>query len=705
MPHPVKAYRSPFASVHKVLAALKAARTSLDVLNDAGARCEVSESGYARLFLPADPGKGPWGTAEDYERQAKELMAAFTYEAEVFDLRQGARSVNLEDYPTLETGALLVLLSCNGVTDAGVAVPTGSEKLILLTDGSIEDRLLQATDIVKRCSMVRLGAVEDGLNEDRTCLLLHVQDDVKRNSALAGLLARDEVPTYDVLSRYDTPSGPIFLPHELEFARSQIVDVGLVLREMRDAHPDEISRAYCVARVEANSWVFRTDLPTQDARDYVPDDIAAESASWRFFDLKQSNEAEGRLRDAIRDVDGNAGYRLSLHDIGTHIDDGQNLARIRERISDLEAQAALIQGLRAPQLVLLRFTRAQLPALADFLSSVPVADIDTGTILYGFQATADDPGGVHFLLYDPAEVQLDRSFLEWTWRERSLDQPIQYWIDPHWANFYTKSGLKVSSRVFTPKNTILHPTLHSFEPEEMDGYIRGLIRRRVSLSDHNTEVNELLSDSQRALGLVIGKSRDVAFEIAVEILDLDQFVPLRQRLDWINDNLLMVDPAFVSEERMSAIAAALFEGRHAAELLLEVDARAKGLDELAARSEERFAASIEALAQRFADEFSATIDHTDGMINLIGRLTARVNALETILMDVHSLSSSSEASGEALIALAADMELRRETLEEDIRGRRRETIEFVEVAEERLKDSQRALADLQKAIQQERENV
>ena len=704
MASPVKAYRSPEAQARNVLVALHEARETLQALNAAGARCEVLENGYARLYLPADPNADIQKASDGYNRQVEALMMAFSNEAELFAQRQGARSIKLENYPSLEAGALLLLLYCADAESGELAKHTGSEKLILLVDGRIEDQAFEASNLVKRCPMARLEVVAGQEGSGETGILLLLQDDVKRSSALAGLLAREEVGPYDVLCRYDTPAGPIFLPQDLAFSRQVILDAGRVLEAIRDPSPVDIEGAYCVARMGAARWAFRTELPTQDARDFISDDIAGGGVSWRYLDLKQSVEAEKRLRKAISVVDPNAGYRLSLHDVSPRVDDGQSLARIQEKIADLEAQEALVRGLRASQKTLLRFSRVQLPALADFLSAVPVGDIDTGKILYGFQATADEPGGVHFLLYDPAEVQMERSLPEWTWRARTEDQPIRYWVDPHWAEFYTKAGARVSSRVFTPRNTALHPTLHSFAPEDMDAYMRGLIRRRVSLGDHNSTIRELLDDPLRALGLVIGRSRDEAFDIVVEILDLDCFVPLRQRLDWINDNLLMVDPAFVSEERMSAIAAALFEGRNAAELLEEMNARAQALETAVAEDGDRFTASIDGLTERFAREFSAAINLSNGMIDNIGRLSTRLNTLERILADVHALSTSSYAAGEALEVIASDLERHRETLEEGVRTKRRETIEFVDATEKRLEEAQRTLVDLQAKIDRMRHN-
>jgi hypothetical protein len=699
MASPVKAYRSPEAPVRSVLAALLDARESLGALHAAGARCVVLENGYARLYLPAGPDASSLKPSAEYDRRVDTLMTAFTNNAELFARRSGARSTNLEDHPSLEAGILLLLLHCaEEDSSAERAEPTGTEKLILLADERLEDRAREASALVKRCPMARLAVVGDEEEPENTGLVLLVQDDVARDSALAGLLVRIGSWPCDVMSRYETPAGPIFLPRTLTFDRSVVLAAGSALEALNDPDQSESEQAYCVARMGATRWVFRTDLPTREAREILSDDIAEAGISWRFLDLKHSVEAETRLRETIGEVDPNAGYRLSLHDVRSRVDDGQSLARIQEKIADLGAQAALIRGLRSPQTTLLRFSRAQLPAMADFLSAAPVGDIDAGKILYGFQATADEPGGVHFLLYDPAEVQFERSFLEWTWRARTEDQPIRYWIDPHWAPFYTKRGAGVRSRVFTPKDTVLHPTLHSFAPEDMDAYLRGLIGRRISASDHNAEIRDLLEDPHLAVGLIFSRSREENFDIDIEILDLDRFTPLRQRLDWINDNLLMIDPAFVSQERMSEIAAALYEGRNAADLLAEMDARSQGLEVAAAQSEDGFAISIEGLAQRFAREFSAAVDQSDHMIGSIERVSARLKALETVLGEVLVLSANSEVEGEALEVIAADLEHHSEILEEGIIAKRRETTEFIEAAEKRLDEAQRTLADLKAKI-------
>lgn len=705
MSNPVKAYCSPLAPARRVLAALHSSREALRALSAMGARCEVLENKYARLYLPADPSAGPWGTPTECNQQVDALMKAFSDEAELFTRRLGAKSTNMENYPSLEVGVLLLLLVCAGQEVEERAEPTGSEKLVFMADGQVENWARDANIVVKRCSMARLEVVANQQEAGEMGLVLLLQDDVKRGSALAGLLALEEGTPWDVLCRYDSPAGPIFLPQDLEFSRSSILDTGRILESMQEQELEENERPYCIARMGDAKWVFRTDMPTHDAREIISDDISGERLSWRFLDLKQSDKAEKRLRDAIKMEDPNAGYRLSLHKIGPRIDDAQSLVRIREKISDMEAEAALVRGLRAPQTTLLRFSRAQLPAMADFLSVVRVGDIDAGKILYGFQATADEPGGVHFLHYDPAEIQLERPLREQTWRARTEDNPIRYWVDPHWAPFYTNATARVECRVFTPINTVIHPTLHSFAPEDMDAYIRQLIIRRISLGEFNSTIKELLEDRQRAVGLVFSRSRDEAFDVAVEILDLSCFSPLRQRLDWINDNLLMVDPAFVSEERVSAIAAALFEGRNADDLLKDMGARTEALETMVAESEDQFTASIEGLSKRFAQEFSAAIDHTNGITNHIELLSARLMALEGILVEVHALSTSSEVAGVTLDAIVADLEFRRETFEEGVRAKRRETIEFIEVAEKRLEAAHQMLADLQVRIERARSDV
>jgi len=311
---------------------------------------------------------------------------------------------------------------------------------------------------------------------------------------------------------------------------------------------------------------------------------------------------------------------------------------------------------------------------------------------------------VHFLMYDPALVLPSRPFSEWNWRKATKDPPVQYWVDPNWARIYGRDAISVRSKVFTPRNVVLHPTLQSYAPKDMDSYLRDLIARRLSSGDQNEPVHALLDDPRRAPGLIFSESTDPDFEVAIDVIDLDSFEPLRQRLDWINDNLLMNDPAFVNQDRIRLIAQSLFEGGAAQKLLHEMSAH----EETAGREAEamvgRLNDRLSVLSERFREEFNASVEQAELMTGRIETLALRIADIEAMLVEAEDLNVEAAIYTDALAPMSADIEIFRDEIEANLRATLEEAEAYVSSAETRLTLAHQSVDELVQRLKRVRGN-
>jgi len=301
---------------------------------------------------------------------------------------------------------------------------------------------------------------------------------------------------------------------------------------------------------------------------------------------------------------------------------------------------------------------------------------------------------VHFLMYDPALVLPSRPFLEWNWRTATQNSPVQYWVDPNWARIYGRDAIGVRSKVFTPQNIVLHPTLQSYAPEDMDTYLRDLIARRLSSGDQNEPVRALLDDPRRAPGLIFSESTDPDFEVEIDVIDLDSFEPLRQRLDWINDNLLMNDPAFVNQDRIRLIAQSLFEGGAAQKLLNEMSAHEETAGREAEAMVSRLTDRLSALSERFREEFNASVEQAELMTGRIEILARRISDIEAMLVEAEDLNVKATIYTDSLAPMSADIEIYRDEIEANLRATLEEAETYVSSADTRLTRAHQSLDEL-----------
>lgn len=252
-------------------------------------------------------------------------------------------------------------------------------------------------------------------------------------------------------------------------------------------------------------------------------------------DLRNSPGDEQKLREAVNvaalNISYQVGYTLTLKDVRepTVLDLQRERARLQTLKEDLENRLEYLDSIEAPRPFLLRFTEEQLPALGEYVGSFAMRVIEAGLIRYASQSLEVDGAGMHFLLIDPTVAYKEKVDPLPAWRT-SADPPSLYWLDPYWARYYHGRG---ESLVFVPRETYLSPMMHPPSANAIDAYLRAIVGQWFANRGENAPK---VPKHPLYMFEPAGGSRR---QLTIRILDADAFVPLKQKLDWINTNLYL----------------------------------------------------------------------------------------------------------------------------------------------------------------------
>ena len=300
----------------------------------------------------------------------------------------------------------------------------------------------------------------------------------------------------------------------------------LALAEVGRAGQRALLNIYWLGGVE-----FRTEFPL------YPEGIDTATFQSEFHDLSDSDAAKASLVEELKRSDGYEGYRLRIKD--TRLvwgRDAVNEQYLEEQRDFYDFKLHLHRAARQPRPTLLRFYQSQLGAMAQVLRRTPHKYLQDNRILYGFFAPArpeesKEPGfhfpelAVHYLFYEQgwSELEGHDPLIDW---QHPSSAPIKFWLDPFWVRHYTPAE-GVNSLVFVPESCALFPTMHSWEPPDMDEYLRKTLR------DLLPDRLQQSLDSPTLMYLFESKSSDD--DIQITILDKKDFAPFGERLSWVND--------------------------------------------------------------------------------------------------------------------------------------------------------------------------
>ncbi len=290
--------------------------------------------------------------------------------------------------------------------------------------------------------------------------------------------------------------------------------------------------------------------------------------------LEFTATAHEGLRSHLKRQKGCEGYRLELRDTGLRTWE-QDIGEIYRRYQDYEYKYRLWSEANAVRPALMRFSHDQLPELARLLRALPLRTLNSAGLSYACftpqEASPTSPADAdpiselsyHYLYFDHgwsdlAEVapllnfarQCERPGV----RTKGRPETMRFWLDPFWARSYHTGGSRADTPgenrclVFVPEAKALFPTLHGWDPAEMEAYLRDVLTDFLSPGQKGML-------GSRPLFLFDGPYGPDDDRICITLLDRNEFKPFRQRLDWVNDHLDILEAIDSDKERRVAVTA------------------------------------------------------------------------------------------------------------------------------------------------------
>jgi hypothetical protein len=426
--------------------------------------------------------------------------------------------------------------------------------------------------------------------------LLDLSDDPARGATVAGLRASGLPPGATLLARHSLEAMSVWLPEGITFAEDMRETLSAVLNglvEGRLLAPGAELHLLTGQDGAGVAVVLPPDPVSIPAGQPVPEDQLVDAATLGMaidppqqpdeigpalrlsvLTLHPEPQAQRDLNTRLNDRAFPLGYRISLAPVGAISRSDEDIERLRSEIEEREARIALIQALGRPQLRLLRFSDAQLPALVDGLRKMPRALRENAGLRYAATHAAGRAEPAHFVLYDPETVQFDGVLPEFYWRAVTEDHPIAFWLDPHAED--ARDGNPDEPRVFVPQGERILPYIDSFG-SSVKGTLQLVLGRLFAdgsavLDAKGAEpafvFRALAKDTDKTLG---------SDEIGVELVDLVRFAPLKISLRWINDHILASSPRTADPADLRELAETLYAGQLAQDMRKAMQAEVDGL--------------------------------------------------------------------------------------------------------------------------------
>lgn len=497
---------------------------------------------------------------------------------------------------------------------------------------------------------------------DRVCLV-HVLDDPARRGGVRALLSGQMMPGWTALDAVTDGQSIVFLPPDIIPSSEWLARFCRLVRHAPGVFAGPIATPgpasellFAVTGSPLQQSFLLSHLTFSRPVAPVPEELACEHVR-----LADSSAAVRELARRVAEAQPEWGYRLDLRDVELYTDDGliqARMERMTEHIARLENELVNLESQSAPRPHLLRFSQRQLPALADYLRGFPQRVLKEAKLFYAYQAYSFDPdAGAHYLYVPPtagARLEIDPIQL---WRH--LDAPnMHFWLDPFWAYHY--AGPNSASEVFVPQGMALFPAMHDWGPESMDLYLRENAARWFHGQLTTADI------PARPIYLFDRHASDGS-AISLQVLDRQVFVPLSERLAWMNDNLIPLHARRDAGDFWQKLSKDAERHRLASEIAQLADTTSERFAEVARRTSETIAAETDDLTAALTGELDAL--HRDALETSqriaefrerLARLVAILNAASAQEQRTQSLISSAESDLQSLNAhnlkLAGDVE-------------------------------------------------
>lgn len=493
--------------------------------------------------------------------------------------------------------------------------------------------------------------------------LLDLDSDPERGATLDALRASGLPDGTTLLTGHSVAGQSLWLPEGLDFPAERLAEVAALLLALTDTGllpPGGALHLLPDGSDGCRAILLPPDAPSPAAEPTLAEveelaaaiDPALEpdqlGPPLRFSVLSLSPDAEAQqaLNARLNDRRFPMGYRISLAPLGLVSRSDEDIERLRAEIEEREARIALIQALGRPQLRLLRFTDAQLPALVDGLRKMPRALREDRGLLYAATHAAGRPEPVHYVLYDPDRVQFDGRLPEIYWRAETEDQPITFWLDPHAED--ARNDNPDEPRVFVPQSMHILPCMDSF-----GGRLTGTLQ--LVLGNLFADGSAVLTAPGAQPAFVFstlgpgGAGKD---EIGADLIDLARFQPLKISLRWINEHILASSPQIADAQDRRELAESLYAGQLAIEMRKSMAGEVEALREDWAQAEAELLGCFEQMVDAVTRQVSIQRSQLEGARTFVDLSKAR---LAEVTQALNGLGAAVGGIDQDLEAMAGDI--------------------------------------------------
>jgi len=454
-------------------------------------------------------------------------------------------------------GAALMVLFLGASENQQTAVQGHPEKLAVLRGH--DTALIDTLAATLRRSRYPTLAVS-GVAVDDPLTVIHLTDDSDAGATLDGLRAGLPPGALAVLAARETSAGRIYLPDHLSYPAMQRPAAGAVMQALTAQGWLGFGAALLLVPQPGDGLLacqMPPETPFTPVVDLIPE---SEVDSWMTLAVQQILPSAAAAEALAARIVGPAfpvGYKVALCPVPDRLRQEADVELLREEIEEREAEIGLIRALAAPQLRLLRFTDAQLPALVDGLRLMPPAMQLSDHLTFATAQSAGQDLPNHFILYDPSRLSIEGRLPEYYWRQKTDDHPIGYWLDPFASAAMT--GSQTDPLIFVPVRQHIIPRVSRFGGQ-LDQTMR------LVLGNLFADASVVLDDPMARPMFVFSPSSEPSFDLAVEVLDRAKFAPINLRLRWINEHIQVRSPRLFEPGTISAIADAAFSADAAAKL-------------------------------------------------------------------------------------------------------------------------------------------
>jgi hypothetical protein len=465
---------------------------------------------------------------------------------------------------------------------------------------------------------------------DQTLHVFHILDDVQRKSDFQSLLASDALQSHTLLSGWETPRGAVFLPPGAipgEGIVHSVAELIAVIPELFGGRTTTSAPEGCLLACYATPQQLRMlrldGLRFADQARFASPSQAPKRVEVAL--LQQSDSAVLALEQTLSRSVPHVAYRLSLRRLALPERVQSERERLMARKAELEYQLAFIRGLDVSRPRLLRFNQLGLRALAAWLREIPHDTLQAGSIRYAFHGTQKDPAGHHYLWTDPNDTILENLDPLPLYQDGQAVQ--EFWLDPLWSRDYLEQA---HSLVFTPKGAALFPTMHAWDHDAMDDYLRTVVSGwypDLDLPEAAVYIFEVDEDKASEQGLLL------------TVLDRQRFEPLHTRLRWLNDNLALAESEN-SEAWIRAMADQITRGSMAKRLRAWAEKAEETFTQTARQANQNIASKLADLERVFDRELQQVSAKTATTADILEELHEGLDALLSVRKNMDKVSGT-----------------------------------------------------------------